>query len=368
VLQGGLQGRDLTLFEAGTFWDETVIGNPGALMAILLIALPELETLVTDYTLLKQSDLPNEIMGGLRKLKRATVRNNLDSRIIIPLERPELSALFSLPRLEHLSTVFQRVDDASVAHANLPALLSLSLTDHLSDPSAIKGLLTKTPKLERFSYFLVEDTDNLAEDENYQSVHQDTWSTFATSLGAVAGTLRILKIFIDDAATSDYPPLTMDEEWVMGVSSRRGTIDSLKHLQNLTKLEIPMHILFGSHPHRTNLRDVLPPSLRKVYLRDDQIFDQDWDTYVPGVVIPALRSYILGHGAPGNDVLPLQELRLKLRTVRFIEEFWPDRYRGRSRDWGRRPPRAAGGDFQAGGGEVYDTLPCARRDLHFHQA
>jgi hypothetical protein len=82
-----------------------------------------------------------------------------------------------------------------------------------------------------------------------------------------------------------------------------------------------MHILFGSHPHRTNLRDVLPPSLRKVYLRNDQIFDQDWDTYVPGVVIPALRSYLLGHGAPGNEVLPLQELRLKLRTVRFIEEF-----------------------------------------------
>jgi hypothetical protein len=187
-------------------------------MAILLIALPELGTLVTDYTLIKQSDLPNEIMGSLRKLKRATVRNNLDSRIIVPLERPELPALFSLPRLEHLSTVFQRVDDASVAHANLPSLLSLSLTDPLSDPLAIKCLLTKTPKLERFSYFLVEDTDNLAEDENYQSVHQDTWSTFATSLGAVAGTLRTLKIYIDDAATSDYPPLTMDEEWVMGVS------------------------------------------------------------------------------------------------------------------------------------------------------
>ena len=321
VLRGGVQGRDLTRFEGGTFRSETIIGNPGALMAILLIVFPELETLVTDYTLIKQSDLPNEVMGGLLKLKRATVRNNLDSRIIEPFERPELSALFSLPRLEHLSTVFQLVDDVSVAQANLPALLSLSLTDHLSDPSALGDLLTKTPKLERFSYFLVEDTDNLAEDKNYQSVHQDTWSAFATSLGSVAGTLRILKISMDEAGTSDYPPETMDEEWVLGVSSRRGAIGSLTHLQNLTKLEIPMHILFGSHPHHTNLRDLLPPSLRKFYLRDDLIYDQDWHTYVPDVVVPALRSYLLGNGAPSNEVLPLQELRLKLRTVWLIEQF-----------------------------------------------
>lgn len=321
VLRGGVQGRDLTRFEGGTFWSETIIGNPGALMAILLIVFPELETLVTDYTLIKQSDLPNEVMGGLLKLKRATVRNNLDSRIIKPFERPELSALFSLPRLEHLSTVFQLVDDVSVAQANLPALLSLNLTDHLSDPSALGDLLTKTHKLERFSYFLVEDTDNLAEDKNYQSVHQDTWSAFATSLGSIAGTLRILKISMDEAGTSDYPPETMDEEWVLGVSSRRGTIGSLTHLQNLTKLEMPMHILFGSHPHHINLRDLLPPSLRKFYLRDDLIYDQDWHTYVPDVVIPALRSYLLGNGAPGNEVLPLQELRLKLRTVWLIEQF-----------------------------------------------
>jgi len=31
VLRGGVQGRDLTLYEGGTFWTETIIGNPGAL-------------------------------------------------------------------------------------------------------------------------------------------------------------------------------------------------------------------------------------------------------------------------------------------------------------------------------------------------
>ncbi|KAK3300364.1 uncharacterized protein B0H64DRAFT_448562 [Chaetomium fimeti] len=322
ALQGdGIQQQRVQEAEMLTLCAEIDVGSPGALVAILLASLPQLETLVTDVSMLEQLDRTlGDVFEGLRKLKKLTIRNNLDSRILNLDIRGEGWGVSSLPRLEHLSTVFQREDDTSVAHANLPALRTLKLTDHLSDPSAIRELLTKTPKLERFSYFLVEDTDDLAADEHYEAVHQDEWSAFATSLGSVAETLRILKISTDEAATEDYPPDTMDEEWMMGISARRGIIGSLTHLQNLTKLEIPMHILLGCHPHRTNLRDTLPPGLRKLYLRDDLVYGDDWGTYVPEVLISALKSYLLEHGS-GDEGLSLQELRVKLRDARPMDIF-----------------------------------------------
>ncbi|KAH6853753.1 hypothetical protein B0I37DRAFT_360154 [Chaetomium sp. MPI-CAGE-AT-0009] len=289
-----------------------------------------------------------DILEDLLKLKTATIRNNLDSRIIHFDIAEEPSGILCLPRLEHLSTVFQRENGSSVAYADLPALLTLKLTDHLCDPSAIRELLAKTPKLERFSYFLVEDTDDLAADEHYESVHQDEWSAFGTSLGNVAGSLRILKISTDEAATEDYPPDTMDEDWMMGISDRRGTIGSLAHLQNLTKLEIPMHILIGRYPYRGNLRDTLPLGLRKLYLRDDLVYDEDWDTYIAKAVIPALKSYLLQQES-GNEVLSLQELRIKLRNAQVMNVFGrKDIQSGRVLDEGHPLEQLAGTTRQAG--------------------
>ncbi len=48
--------------DAERFREEVEIGNPGALMGILLGSLPKLEALVTDYTLMDQSDLPGIII------------------------------------------------------------------------------------------------------------------------------------------------------------------------------------------------------------------------------------------------------------------------------------------------------------------
>jgi len=59
------------------------------------------------------------------------------------------------------------------------------------------------------------------------------------------GSPKTLKISIDEAATSDYPPDTMDEEWMMGIPQRRGRILSLQNLIYLAKLEIPTSLLVG---------------------------------------------------------------------------------------------------------------------------
>lgn len=297
---------------------ETQTGNPGALVGILLASLPRLETLAVDYTLMRQSDLPDNIIKSLQALKEVTIRNNLDSRIINNYERfAKLGSVFYLSGLERLSTVFQAVKDTSVAHADLPALRTLELTDHFAHASAIRELLTKTPKLEALSYFLVEDMDYLTADANgfHTELHEDEWAAFAQVLGSVAGSLKTLKISVDMAATTKHTRYIMDEEWVFGISTRRGGIGSLSHLENLAKLEIPMYLILGRSPHQTRLQDVLPPSLKKLYLRDDYVFDEDLNNCEPAVVLPILESYIVEKDT--NNTFLLQELRIKLRLREF---------------------------------------------------
>ncbi|EAQ93304.1 hypothetical protein CHGG_01539 [Chaetomium globosum CBS 148.51] len=253
-------------------------------------------------------------MGHLLMLKKVVIRNNVNWDIC-PTSGSSGPNLVCLPRLEHLSTVFSHVRGELVANANLPALRTLELTDHVSDPSTTKELLAKTPKLERFSYFLVEDTDSLLWSDVDDTAHEDEWSAFATNLGGVAATLRVLKIYVD-SKPPDYPERFEDPEtgaWAKNASNRRGAIGSLTHLHNLTKLEIPMHVLFGYRPHGTRLRHILPPSLRKLYLRDDFAYSGDIYDAPPKLVIPALQSYLL-ESEPDGKVLSLQELHFKLRT------------------------------------------------------
>jgi hypothetical protein len=252
-------------------------------------------------------------------LKEVTIRNDISWGIGHSRYRTqEVLSLVCLPRLEHLSAVFGGIDGDEITHANLPALRTLKLTDSRSlDPSAIRELLAGTPKLERLSYFFAEDTDALFIDENdldevNRTAHRDEWSTFSTSLESVTGSLRILKISTDVTPSDFEPEEIFENEWLHGVSTRRGTVGSLRHLHNLTKLEIPIQVLVGLYPHHVKLREILLPGLEKLYLRDD--YPPEWregDRSTEGL-IEDLRSYLL-EPAPSHEVLSLQEVRLKLR-------------------------------------------------------
>lgn len=322
-------------------------GDPDILVPILLTLLLELETLVADRTLLYYAT------GHSLMLKKVTIRNNCNWELAGAWRLKQLVlTLVCLSRLEHLSTIFPDIHGNKITHANLPALRTLKLTDHLSHPSAIRELLAKTPKLERLSYVLIEDTDTLLqgddsdeddlnEDDDDPTAHQDEWSAFATSLGGVARTLKILKIYID-GTPSDEPAIAETNEWALEVSARRGTVGSLRHLYNLTKLEIPIQLLLGRHPDRIKLRDILPPSLRKLYLRDDTTGNRDSVLCGPRFVVPALQSYLL-EPEPGNKVLSLQELRLKLRDDYLVIFFGlQDVQKGQSLD-GKHPVRRLAG-------------------------
>ncbi|RYP12363.1 hypothetical protein DL767_011327 [Monosporascus sp. MG133] len=326
--QQHLPGREIE-----TFRSEVCKGNPGALMGLLLASLHNLQVLVTDYTMLCQSNLPQVVFkhaqvpetrsyrgSRLLKVKEVTIRNNLDSRIIKCRTNPQIASVFCLRSLERVTAILQRTNHIPwkktgvASHAKLPTLHTLRLIDHLSSPRTIPELLANAPRLDRFEYFLVENTDELAADEKYECLHTNSWKAFSTALLAVAGSLKTLIISIDEAFTSDYPPETMDVDWMFGISARRGCIGSLQSLRCLTKLEIPMYILLGRDPHITKLRDVLPPSLRKLYLRDDHVYEVDLDNCEPERVIGLLRDYLLGHEHGNMAESPLLEkLRIKLR-------------------------------------------------------
>ncbi|KAK0752896.1 hypothetical protein B0T18DRAFT_395579 [Schizothecium vesticola] len=314
----------IPLFMTDRFEADILGGIPAALVGLLLSALPALETLVTDYTMMQGSHLPGVIFehnNSKLKLKNMAIRNNLDSRIIKPSDPPWVQAVFCVPSLEHLCTVLPRVSEDQITGATLPSLRSLKLVDHLTEPEAISTLLSKAPKLESLTYFLIEDTDSLAADAHYEDSHQNEWAAFAEALSHVADSLKILKISIDEAATSDYPPDTMDEEWMMGISQRRGRIPSLQHLVHLAKLEIPTYLLLGfSAEHRTPLSTILPPSLRKLYLRDDHVYDDDLAGATPEDVVSMISSYFLDRSSTGVTG-PLQELRIKLRGRGITDRF-----------------------------------------------
>ncbi|KAK3354085.1 hypothetical protein B0T25DRAFT_545965 [Lasiosphaeria hispida] len=316
--------QQIPLFMANRFEVETLEGAPAALMGLLLSALPALETLVTDYAMMQGSHLPGAIFehNNLKlKLRNMAIRNNLDSRIIRPSEPPWVQAVFCVPSLEHLCTVLPRVSEDQITGANLPVLRSLKLVDHLTEPDAISTLLSKAPKLESLTYFLIEDTDDLAADADYERSHQNEWAAFVEALSHVAASFKTLKISIDEAATSDYPPDTMDGEWMMGISRRRGRIPSLRHLIHLAKLEIPIYLLLGfSAEHRTPLSSILPPSLRKLYLRDDHVYDDDLVGATSEDVVSMISSYLLDRSSTGVTV-PLQELRIKLRGRGITDRF-----------------------------------------------
>jgi len=317
--------QQVPLFMADRLEADILEGAPAALMALLLCALPALETLVTDYTMMQGSHLPGAIFehnNQKLKLRNMAIRNNLDSRIIRPSEPPWIQTVFCVPSLEHLCTILPRVCEDEIIGANLPVLRSLKLVDHLSEPESISTLLSKTPKLESLTYFLVEDTDDLAADENYEQLHENEWAKFAEALSHVVASLRTLKISIDEAATSDYPPDTMDEEWMTGISRRRGRIPSLQHLVHLAKLEIPIYLLLGfSAEQRTPLSSILPPSIRKLYLRDDHVYDEDLVAATAEDVVSMISEYFVDRSSTGVTAPPLQELRIKLRGRGIMDRF-----------------------------------------------
>jgi len=317
------------------FRSKAEVGDLGVLTGIVLASLPMVEELVIDTTLIEESDLLEMVIGGLLSLKNVTIHNNLDSRILGRHSTvTRLSSVFHLPRLEQLCTTFQFMKRPMVAGPKLSALRTLGLVDRLSYPSAIKTLLARAPKLESLSYFLVEDMDDLlcyiqdarhrdVENANSASLGRDrdsddfnTWHTFARALKSVSGSLTTLTISLDAAGGKhDRTLQNLHYDLLGGVSARRGRIGSLQHLENLTSLEIPMLILFNDRTKETKLQDLLPPSLKKLTLRDDYINDHDLLNCTPSLVIPALESYLLEQD-PFNP-LSLYELCINLRIRDF---------------------------------------------------
>jgi hypothetical protein len=83
-----------------------------------------------------------------------------------------------------------------------------------------------------------------------------------------------------------------------------------------------MYILLGRYPHIVKLGDVLPPSLRKLCLRDDHVYGVDLDNCDPERVIELLRSYLIGHQhEDAVERVSLEELGINLRGRGLYHRF-----------------------------------------------
>lgn len=99
-----------------------MVGIPAALMGLLLSALPALETLVTDYTIMQGAHLLGAVFEHNKlKPRSITIRNNLNSRVIKASELWIQTELYVLS-LEYLSTVLPHVSEDEISSVNLPVL------------------------------------------------------------------------------------------------------------------------------------------------------------------------------------------------------------------------------------------------------
>jgi len=314
---------------------EIALGNIFHLSEILVRELPDIVIFTTDYSLLEQSDLP-EIISKLRNLQHLTVLNNLDSAIVCEGDTPSTSAdmseIFLNPNLRSISTVFNlsnfdhpadRIENMTQHRISLPNLHTLSLIDSTSHPPFLHALLQKCHHLSKLTYFLAQELDSPPEttDQNgqligpparYTRLRVSSWLALVTVLPA---TLQKLKISVDVSETTRTAPAALHPGWLV----RSGRITSLMRLSRLVKLEIPLYLLFGGglgDIHNpvgaagVKLEEILPPTLKKIYLRDDYILETDLHRSVPAEILGKLRIYLLFKKDSGNK---LNELRLVLR-------------------------------------------------------
>jgi hypothetical protein len=187
----------------------------------------------------------------------------------------------NLQCLERLEMVMRDNINTFPAHAiqaPLPNLRTLCLHNSAVTPGALANILSKTPCLHTFEYNFVQILDELRHDDEHEYGHYNEWGDLKAALRPLAPTLTSLIISVDNAYLTPEPVGDDQMDWACGVWKRRGHVGSLKGFTRLEKLEIPLPVLLGWTPDFPNkkLRNVLPPSLKELLLRDDLV-DMDID-------------------------------------------------------------------------------------------
>ncbi|PWI66053.1 hypothetical protein PCL_05531 [Purpureocillium lilacinum] len=342
--------------------EEVVSGNVGALTAVLLSRLHNLEVLEMDFTVPCSSDAIADVLkasaspstsgnaSGFQQLEELRVINNRDGRVLRYDDSQSIpDALLHLPNLREAEIILQ--EPVAAPPAEDPILLNnltrLSILNAGASPKDLASILKFTPQLETLEYFLGQDFEELKNDRRYRCEYRNEWAAFAEAVSTVAGSLKELIISVDWAHIDDYPPEDMDTDWVNGIWERRGRIGSLKSLVCLKRLEVPIVALLGWEPSTApdRLQDILPMGLRELCLRDDLIDEHHYrwtrwqhfvigrnlaqsfhDTCNPTDLLERLRRYL---DAVGTELesdsarkFGLESLVLKAQLNRV----WPDKY------------------------------------------
>jgi hypothetical protein len=322
--------------------------------AIILTLLENLVEINIDYTVFQADWCIEEILRKpdySRNLLRLRVKNDVDCRIFrwegCNVESLAVHEMLQLEELSILDTPLIRINVPNLQESLSLQVLDISNFD--TDPVFLGQILSRTPQLKKLRIFVAQNLETLKNDEGFEYGYEDEWEDYGRQLELVKDTLSELVVSIDYGYIDDYPPDSMDEDWVSGVWERRGSIGSLKNLHRLQRLEMPTCVLLGWHTwpitgKPQTLYDVLPPSLKELCLRDDMMDhpDYQWTPWDSGVVgrnlassfqdtcnpislIWELREYInsIEHKAKDEGVTPsLLSICLKVQKDRAWKESW----------------------------------------------
>ena len=309
--------------------DALEMGNVDVFVALILLQLPQLQTLHLDADFVTD----NEFIGLL--FKHVLSSNNQSSspcclstfadlhhvRIISPLPEQELpseasvdaaqvKSLFYFPAIETLDLfVLNHRAIFSWPKDNPPCashLRTLNLPDCEVDEEGLKRVLAVTPKLERLSYHRLS---NIYPARGFRTQYLNL-IILGEALVQVQTTLRHLSLSI-----FFYTDFAQDED----DDPHHGTIGppfSFESFDKLVYLEIPFVILFGQYPGRfPGLENPLPQFLRHLCLRDDMT-TSTYYKWTASVCLAKIRQ-LLAHR---DRLAPcLESITLRLRESKESE-------------------------------------------------
>ncbi|PHH77917.1 hypothetical protein CDD80_7599 [Ophiocordyceps camponoti-rufipedis] len=272
-------------------------GSIDAIVATLLVTMPNLETLYLDPNFTVRSRVLGSLfqstlvetpdnrhhhqLPSFRNLRNVTFSRRFNEHLQLYINNSaDLLPLFYLPNLQHLSISLDNplCFDWPAEAPKAPSLKSLEVS-RLRE-AALASLLAPLSQLQhlRWNCFYQPDLDEgistnvIQLDLMIKAFHQVRHTL--TDLTVTAETRRSIMAFYEP------PPVQI-----------RGSLDGLLHLGALRRLSMPWVFLMGFSESSTCLRLPLPSSLEELVLTDDLADKGQWQWYDDSIV-SAIKSQL----------------------------------------------------------------------------
>ena len=223
-----------------------------------------------------------------------------------------MTSLFSLPTIRSIEAVVlsrKRVSLSKTYPPWAPKLQSLKLPRCELDLDGLTMFLSFAPNLETLCYDRRCDLDPREPDKGPSRVYD--LSKLGRALIRLQGTLKHLSLPI-----SYYTSTAMEPDWPNETCCVVSSPFSFIQFQKLEYLEIPFVVLFGYHQTSMtsyNPHNLLPSSLRHLFLRDDLANCVDYEWEAPAC-LARLKELIVNCVGPDKMLPVLKSMTLRVRN------------------------------------------------------